>query len=86
MVYLLLFSGLPHQPFFSPKAGSLPTVGSPSDTNTIMETEFGSNMPKLLASFRMKVARRRASLIFVPVKDTMKKTSFLFLLNPDLRF
>lgn len=40
-------------------------------------------MPKLLASFRMKVARRRASLIFVPAKDTMKNATFLFLLNPD---
>lgn len=72
-----LFSGQSHRPFFSPKVGSLPTVGSPSDTNTIMETELGSNMPKFWASFRMKVARRRASLIFVPVKDRMKRTSFI---------
>lgn len=32
------------------------------------ETDSGSSIPKLLASFKIKMARRRASLILVPVK------------------
>lgn len=48
----------------------LPTVGSPSETKMIRETDSGSSIPKLLASFKIKMARRRASLIFVPVKVT----------------
>lgn len=48
----------------------LPTVGSPSETKMIRETDSGSSIPKLLASFKIKMARRRASLIFVPIKVT----------------
>lgn len=48
----------------------LPTVGSPSETKMIRETDSGSSNPKLLASFRIKMARRSASLIFVPVRVT----------------
>lgn len=33
------------------------------------ETELGSNSPKLLASFKIKMARSSASLIFVPERE-----------------
>lgn len=49
----------------------LPTVGSPSETRMIKETDSGSSIPKLLASFRIKMARSSASLIFVPVRVTL---------------
>lgn len=35
----------------------------------IRDTELGSNSPKLLASFKIKMARRSASLIFVPERE-----------------
>lgn len=49
----------------------LPTVGSPSETKMIRETDSGSSNPKLLASFKIKMARSKASLIFVPVRVTL---------------
>lgn len=38
----------------------------------IRETELGSNSPKLLASFRIKMARSSASLILVPDEEMQR--------------
>lgn len=48
------------------KRGLLPTVGSPSDTRMIMETDRGSMRPWLDAFTSIWMARIRASLMLVP--------------------
>lgn len=48
------------------KRGLLPTVGSPSDTRMIMETDRGSMRPWLDAFTSIWMARISASLMLVP--------------------
>ena len=49
----------------------------------ISETELGSNIPKLLASFKIKMARSRASLIFVPGKARERAVLYILWLPTE---